>query len=255
MNLATDVAEAWCGPLASFADADPGTLETHALLRRVDRKFVMTLATAHALLPALRRHYDVVRAGAETLATYDTTYFDTAERTLYHRHRRGQFPRWKIRVRTHVDRGLGFLEVKGRRGGNTSDKIRWPYPAGHVGLTQEARALIDAVCPIGASRLEPALRVQYYRTMLVGRQTAERISFDLGVRFDAGGRSDVLDGVVIGEIKQASVMNGSPAMQVFRQAGLREVSLSKYSVGLARLTPVPAHTFRPALRTLERLLS
>jgi len=107
--------------LRRFAIAPPSLIEARSLQRRVDRKYLLAASAITSLLARLQQSHCVVRANEHGWARYDSLYFDTPDRDLYHAHRCGRRPRYKVRIRHHVDRALSFLEVKRKdRSGRTT---------------------------------------------------------------------------------------------------------------------------------------
>ena len=100
--------------LAALREVGAELLAARALLTRVDRSYL--LREALDALSSLRDDYGVLRAGPDS-ARYSTRYFDTSDLRMYDDHRRGRCPRYKVRMRHHLDRTLSFLEVK-RKGTN-----------------------------------------------------------------------------------------------------------------------------------------
>ncbi|MDH5491859.1 MAG: hypothetical protein OEY14_07890, partial [Myxococcales bacterium] len=79
----------------SFPEAPAGLLEERALLKRVDSKFVASLAGMARVLRRLRPHTALLRAAGEPLARYRTLYFDSPELHFARAHLRGRRPRHK----------------------------------------------------------------------------------------------------------------------------------------------------------------
>lgn len=240
--------------LVGFNEAPRDLTESRALQQRVDRKYVLPMDLLPALLAELHADYHIVMSAGQAIARYDTRYFDTEERQLYHDHRRGRRPRYKVRVRHHVDRRRTFLEVKSKAQSDRTVKARVELPFGQNELDAEARRFIDEQCPIDAGSLLPCVSVSFLRVTLIGIALLERVTLDWELQFRNRGRCARVPGVVIAEIKQARYSNVHGAARALRVLNIREQMLSKYCLGTARLMPVRMNTFKPAFRTLERLL-
>src|SRR6185369_17256087 len=102
--------------LDAFETASLDLLNTRLLQDRIDRKYLVARRNFTSLLDQLCTGYRVVRAAGRPAATYDTLYFDTADRRLYEDHRRERGRRYKVRIRHHFERELSFLEVKFQQG-------------------------------------------------------------------------------------------------------------------------------------------
>ena len=248
MNTDADIA----GVLGRFDDASPELLNACELRRRVDRKYLLPKSLLKSLLALLHVDYRVVRSDGMLVAEYDTLYFDTRERQMYEDHRRGRFPRYKVRLRHHLDRQLSFLEIKSKQGLITS-KARMLRVGSDSELDAEAFRFLEEHCPIPPALLVPRLSSAYRRLTLAGEATNERVTIDWGIEFHDGSRCERLPGVVIAEIKQPCYSNGSTAVRAFRTLGLREHAVSKYCLATARLAPVRTNTFKPTMRIVERL--
>jgi hypothetical protein len=139
--------------LEAFGEAPPALLDARLLQQRVDRKFLLHVNTLERLLDHLIEGHRAVRSGSTLAAGYRTRYFDTPDRRSYHDHRRDRRPRYKVRIRHHLDRGLSFLEIKRKGGDGRTTKARRPYPFECEALDDEALRFIDRYCPFGAASL------------------------------------------------------------------------------------------------------
>jgi hypothetical protein len=237
--------------LSGFNDVSPELLAARALLRRVDRKYVLPRPLLESLLTGLDRTYDVLRSAGQLVATYQTSYFDTPERRMYEDHRRDRRPRFKVRIRHHVDRQMSFLEVKRKGANQRTTKARMRRAFGETTLDDEARRFIDEHCSVGATSLGPCLSIGFHRITLVGRDVNERITIDVNLELRNEVRQEQLHGLVIAEVKQGRFANGSPAVRALRDLRIRERALSKYCLATARLTSVRLNRLKADLRAVE----
>lgn len=240
-----------------LADLDPialAELETVSLLNRVDTKFLLPISQVAALLPDLAREYRVLDVDGRRLHQYRTRYFDTPGFDLYRRHHAGQAVRYKVRSRAYVDSGLAFFEIKAKNARGRTVKHRVRTDTLLTELTPAAEALLTAHAPDGARPAEPKLRNDFLRITLVGKQCAERVTLDLGIQFERDGRTAILPGAVIAEVKQSGVDDDSPFMRRMREAGRAPTSVSKYCVGVALLVPGVEHdAFDAKIKAFEQL--
>src|SRR5262249_54508797 len=89
---------------------------------------------------------------------------------------------------------------------------------------------------------------------LVGKQCAERVTLDLGIQFECDGRTAILPGVAIAELKQSGVDHDSPFMRRMLDMERYPTSVSKYCVGVALLVQNVEHdAFEAKLRAFEEL--
>lgn len=236
-----------------FDPASPALVESRALQQRVDRKYLIAAADLTAVLAGLAPGHCLLLAGERAWARYQSLYFDTPDLWFFHAHRCGRRPRYKVRIRHHLDRALSFLEVKQKERSGRTAKHRLPLPAGQNDLGPRERQFIDGHAPLAGRRLVPRLTMSFERLTLVGRDADERVTLDRELTVVAGAAVAALGAVVIAEVKQARHRNHSGAIDVLRRVHAPEVALSKYCVATVLVAPVPANVFKPALRAVARL--
>lgn len=219
-----------------------------ALLTRVDRKYVVPVSSASALLEDLQRGSDAPRVleidGLRDMA-YRSVYFDTPDLLSFRLAALGRRRRFKLRTRSYLDTGSTYLEMKTRGARGTTQKDRDAYAgAPPDSLTPAARdeiaLALDAI-GISATRaddLDFRLRTRYRRATLLwsgrGGVPASRATVDLDLEWlDADGGGFVLPRFAIVETKspgQAGVLD-----RALWRAGHRPQRISKYATGLAAL--------------------
>ena len=94
---------------------DPITLEQMSsirLMNRTDTKFVTSKENLAKLLELAQGKYYAQYNNDSKIANYMTTYWDTEGHRFFLEHHNGRAPRQKVRVRTYMDSGITFLEVK-----------------------------------------------------------------------------------------------------------------------------------------------
>lgn len=231
-----------------------------AMLERLDNKYIVTADTLAEALADLSEDFDVLEIDGQRTFSYDTCYFDDAERRSYYDHHQGRRRRMKVRVRRYNDAGLCFVEVKlkDRRGATLKRRLR--YPSENFGRLDEAalahveqsyRALYGE--PFRRA-LEPVLSMRYRRITLVARAGGERLTIDGGIVFAAAGREDGTgDDTFIVETKSAN--GNGVADAVLRRLHQHPTNgCSKYCVGMSLTGTVARfNRFRPALRKLGAL--
>ncbi len=241
------------GLLADFEPTTLSQLEGVSLLNRVDTKYVLSAAQVEEILPTLTDQYRMLEIEGRRLHQYRTLYFDTPDFALYRRHHDGRAVRHKVRSRAYVDTGLAYFEVKARNNRGRTVKRRVKTDTLLTDVTPAARALLTEQGPSDEQPVEPKLRNDFVRITLAGKTSAERLTLDLGVRFEYDGRAAILPGAAIAELKQSGIDYGSPFIQRMRTARLHPTSISKYCVGVALLVPDVKHNaFREKLRTLDK---
>jgi hypothetical protein len=240
--------------LAQFVPTTLAEMDGVSLLNRIDTKFVLSEATLAAILPALASDYRVLEIDGRRAHRYRTLYFDTPDLALYRRHHAGRAVRHKVRSRTYLDTGLSFFEIKARNNKGRTLKHRLMTVAPLTSLTPDTQELLAAHLPTGERAVQPTLWNEFARITLVGNHSAERLTLDLGVRFDTPGGTAILPGVVIAELKQGGIDQASAFMRRMRLGRLRPTSVSKYCVGVAMLVPGAKHNaFKEKLRAIEKV--
>jgi hypothetical protein len=239
--------------LRAFEVATPTLVQARALQRRIDRKYLLAANDVAPLLHRLQSHHLLLRAGRDAWARYDNLYFDSPERELYHAHRRGCRPRYKVRIRHHLDRQLTFLEIKRKENSGRTVKMRLPMPYGHSQLGSRERRFIETQTPIDAARLAPTLAISFLRLTLVGSAINERVTLDRQLEFSAGCQTRQVSRVVLAEVKQSQYANHDGAVRALRDLHAGAEPISKYCVGMAMLVPERANVFKPTLRAILRL--
>jgi hypothetical protein len=239
--------------LDGFDVAPVALIEARALQQRVDRKYLLAAHQLETLLARLRQGYCALRAGPNVWARYESIYFDTSNRDLYHAHRCGRRPRYKVRIRHHLDRQLTFLEVKCKEKSGRTVKHRLALACGQDALGPHERTFIEAHAPIPALGLFPRVSVSFRRLTLLGCDHNERLTLDRDLRASTGTGSALLDRIVIAELKQPQCVNHAGAAVILRTLDASSEALSKYCLATILLAPVRANIFKPALRAVQRL--
>lgn len=159
------------------------------LLVRVDRKYLVPLATAQGLVDALAGAARALQIEGRRDFSYASTYFDTPDLDSYLLAARKRRRRFKIRTRSYLDSGSCFLEVKtrGPRGATVKRRVQCPpLDAGRLtpsGRDFIASRLADDVAPPERARrlaqvLEPVLITRYERTTLHLPGESARLTLD-----------------------------------------------------------------------------
>jgi hypothetical protein len=225
--------------------------------RRFDDKFLVAYGDLARLVGALGDGWGVLAVDSERQLGYRSVYFDTPDLLTYRDHVKGRRRRFKIRTRTYESTGVVMLEVKLKGAAGRTDKRRFPHPGPTpdtlddralelVGRTVDeayGRPLPDGLAPVAVTR--------FRRITLVHLRRLERITIDLGLTVEVGGRSIGFGaGRAIVETK-VPVRSAGAFKQVLR-LGHRPQRVSKYCVGVvAAHDHIPGNPWIPALRQLE----
>jgi hypothetical protein len=255
-----------------LASGEPITLaemDSVALQDRVDMKYVMTTRQLYAALAALGRRYRVLEIEQTRVHPYRTLYFDTPKFDLYMHHHAGRCNRYKVRSRTYEQTRASFFEVKHKTNKDRTQKQRMSTPQMVMSVCAEAQQFVDAHLPPHTRELQPTLHNTFSRITLVSRHCAERLTLDLNIRFGLdqcdliaaaalggqAGASIALSGLAIAEVKQGGRGRTSDFARYMRGVGVREMSFSKYCVGVSMLyTHVKRNRFKPELGMVRKLI-
>lgn len=231
-----------------------------AMLERLDNKYVVDATVLKHAAGALSEAFDMLEIDGLRAFTYETCYFDDANRRSYFDHHQGRRQRAKVRVRRYAEAGLCFLEVKlkDKRGITVKKRLNRDPEAFGV-LDETALAYIDDVYQAQYGQpfshtLTRVIDMRYRRMTLVAKQGGERMTIDCGLQFfTPDAQHTVDDGLFILETKSA---NGNGVADGILRALHQHPTkrCSKYCVGTALLNPGTKHNkFLPALRKLGGL--
>ncbi len=214
---------------------DPISLEeTEAvkLMHRVDTKFLVRTENALQLLLDIRPDYRVLEIASLRVGAYESTYYDTDNRQMFHTHVTGRFPRYKVRDRLYSQNGLRFLEVKQKNNTGRTFKRRIPFAKNNNGID----SWLSEQMPYETKELAPVLINNFDRITLVNKEQTERVTLDFNLSFHTpnGFRTPVYDRVTVVELKQDKTAR-SRVRESLRGMGFRPGGMSKYCVGMLLL--------------------
>jgi hypothetical protein len=225
-----------------------------ALLDRFDRKYLLPVSAVAELLGSAEG-YAALEVNGRRLGRYRTLYLDTPDLALYRAHHSGRLPRNKVRIRSYLDSGDRYLEVKRRTRGDRTEKVRVEVSGESVdlagGLARASAAGLDPGVP--AEALRAALSVDFTRLTLIDLEAAERVTVDVGMTLSRNGSVEGLPEIAVVEIKQEK-SGPSRFRDLLRAHKFRSGGLSKYCLGIAVLEPAAKHNrFKAVLRHFERI--
>ena len=231
--------------LAALPPISLAELQTEAaFLTRRDRKYLVPLAAAGAVLAGVDPTVRVLEIGNRRGFGYLTPYFDDGAYSAYLRAARRRPNRFKVRTRLYTDSGICRLEVKVRDARGRTVKHRIEHDAASPErLADDERAWFVAFPQVApyADRLRHCLTTRYQRTTLVLPDGAGRVTIDRDLLFALpSGESRALPHHLVIETKGA----GRPTAvdRLLWRHGFRPVAMSKFASGLCLLIPeLPAN--------------
>jgi len=165
---------------------------------------------------------------------------------LYRKHHAGKGVRYKVRSREYLDTGRSFLEVKWKAKRDRTVKERVQTAGFLTRWAPDATSAMETKLPDEAEALEPKICNEFYRR--------ERVTLDLGLEFQGEGRTIVIPGVAVAEVKQGDTDRDSHFVRQMRAAGIRPSGFSKYCIGVSMIYQDVKHNrFKPTLRLIDRL--
>jgi hypothetical protein len=201
-------------------------------LVRVDRKYLVDVGTAQALVDRLPTGFRVLTIDGRTSTTYRSTYFDTDDLASARAHVQQRRRRWKARSRLYVEDGLCRIEVKARDGRGVTAKT--VAEAEQYGVLDDAGTefIAAALAVHGLStdvlRLRPTMEVAYRRTTLaVTDEEPARLTLDWRVQCTLDGERVWLDGGYVLVETKGGLRPGT-ADRLLAELGARPRSFSKY---------------------------
>lgn len=223
------------------------------LMDRTDTKYTFHISELSDVLLATQEYYKVLDIETHRISRYKTLYYDTTDFTLYNKHHSGKLNRYKIRHRTYIESKLGFLEVKFKNNKGRTVKTRikeFDLPDLNAGNPQN---FLQKTLPFDPHTLVPKIWINYSRITLVNKISAERVTIDVNLEFQADDKIKNLNHLVIAEVKQDSKIS-SPFVSVMRERKIREGSISKYCFGIASIFDgIKKNNFKEKLLNLEKI--
>lgn len=182
-------------PIDRFAPITlPELLAEAELLTRFDRKYLLDLQQAEALLREFDPGTRVLEIDGRRCFRYESVYFDTPDLLSYRQAAHARRHRFKVRTRSYLDSGLAFLEIKVRGDREVTVKDRIGYDLGaRDQLTDSGRdyaeGTLDQLGMDGsvAEQLHPTLATRYGRITLLPPEPGVRVTIDTELTWSAIG--------------------------------------------------------------------
>lgn len=240
---------------------DPITLKEMdkvQLMNRVDTKFLIGLSQLSVILQQAVEHYRIVEIDGERISPYSSIYFDTDDAEMYTMHHNGKLTRCKIRMRSYVNSGDSFLEIKTKNNKGMTSKGRIKIDKKQFSsmvLNDVENHFIKNKTPYKSSVLKPQLQNFFQRITLVDKNETERVTLDIGLMYKDLHTHVMksVDGLVIVEMKQDGAAK-SHFRDYLNELHILPGSMSKYCLGMTLLKPnVKNNRFKNKLRKINKI--
>ena len=256
-----------------LSNYEPITLEEMSgirLMNRTDTKFVTHQSMLCQLLEMACGAYRVQEIDGRRIGNYYTVYFDTPDCQMFRVHHNGHVNRQKLRIRSYVDSGLNFLEVKTKNNHGRTKKKRMTMagfdplqPQHDITFSrqdaqyEEIGDFLSGHLRYDASTLSEQIENRFRRITLVNRGKSERLTIDLDLQFHhiVNGHDCNLSGIVIIELKRDGLVY-SPILEMLRRLRIHPHGFSKYCIGSALTNPdLRQNRFKIRLHDIENILA
>lgn len=215
----------------------PITLEEMSAIRlmnRTDTKFLTNIPTLLKLLEMTRGSYFSQETCGKRISPYSTTYWDSTDsHTMFRTHLCGHAPRTKVRVRTYMDTGHTFLEVKKKNNHGKTSKKRVAVPSLEAVMEEAAgENFLNQQTGYTFKDIIPTLGNRFNRITLVNTAQTERLTIDYGLKFYnyETDRHVSMDNIVIIELKRDGRVT-SPILPMLSTLRIKPAGFSKYCIG------------------------
>lgn len=223
-----------------------------ALMKRTDTKFVINFFSLPRVLETLLETYQVLEIKGRRIMNYSSLYLDTDKFKFYLDHHNGRVNRTKIRQRKYVDSDLTFLEIKKKNGKGETNKFRIKIDDFETELTEKSKEFISEVTGHNYN-LQTSLWNSFNRITLVNLEENERVTIDLNLTYSLDDKEKKYNNIVVVELKQSRFDRKSLVVKALKKFGHNPYSISKYCIGVANLYKnLKRNTFKIKLLKLNK---
>jgi hypothetical protein len=227
------------------------------LMNRIDKKYLATIEQLQQLLVLAQGKYMVQQIEGMRYNRYHTIYLDTPDEEMYTEHHNGRLVRQKVRVRTYLDSGDTFLEVKNKNNHGRTKKKRITVNGIHTLHEDDGDMLLAKHSRYLLSDLVPKVENRFERITLVNMAKTERLTIDCHVKFHhlETDIHDTFDRLVIIELKRDGNVH-SPVKSMLRELRIKPSGFSKYCIGSALTKPaLKRNRFKKKFVKINKLLN
>lgn len=248
--------------LNSFAPISLEEMRHISLMNRTDTKFVTTMPRLLDLLNLAKSEYRVQEIDGKRLAGYYSLYLDTEDYDMYLAHLHGHANRQKLRIRSYVDSGKSFLEIKTKNNHKRTRKERMATNLEEKKsmegfFTSEEAQFVHNRLVWADKPLRPAIENNFDRITLVNNLKTERLTIDFNLCFHniVSGRDQKMQNIVIVELKRDGLAF-SPILESLRLLRIKPLGFSKYCIGTALTQSIlPQNRFMPNLHKIDKMIA
>ena len=227
------------------------------LMNRIDKKYLATISQLEQLLVMAQGKYMVQQIESMRYNRYHTIYLDTPDEEMYTEHHNGRLVRQKVRMRTYLDSGDTFLEVKNKNNHGRTKKKRITVNGIHTLHEDDGDMLLAKHSRYLLSDLVPKVENRFERITLVNMAKTERLTIDCHVKFHhlETDIHDTFDRLVIIELKRDGYVY-SPVKSMLRVLRIKPSGFSKYCIGSALTKPaLKRNRFKKKFVKINKLLN
>jgi len=240
--------------LASFGSVSLPDIEQVQLMKRIDHKFLLNKAQLNDILPDLYHNFYVLTINRLNNHSYNSTYFDTFDLSMYMAHHNQRADRFKIRQRIYNTSGDAFLEIKHKNNKGLTLKTRMPLPLKIENIPYHYFDFVTSNSIYHPMALRPVMDSSFFRFTLVNRQLNQRVTVDTELTFSSNGHDIFLPDLVVVEVKSAKSNIDKTIFEIFRKLCVKPTGMSKYCVGMAMLNPtLKQNLFKQKINHVKKL--
>ena len=192
--------------LDSFAPISLDEMSSIRLMNRIDTKYLASEDQLKQLLLMAQGEYMVQSINGVRQSEYSTQYLDDRFNTMYLNHHNGRLTRQKVRIRTYVDTGDYFFEIKLKNNHGRTKKKRIHLTGADTYVQDGAAQFLEehAMLSIPLSDLNPKVANHFKRITLVNNAKTERLTIDRELSFhnNETGLDKSMDRLVVIEVKR-----------------------------------------------------
>lgn len=230
-------------------------MEEVKLMNRTDVKYVVHQSVLPGLISHLANDYFIQEIGGRRIADYGTLYLDTDRLFLFRSHVNGKLNRCKWRIRSYLESGLSFLEVKQKTNTGRTLKKRIVYDPVNQQAVDLTEDFIRDHSTIDPGTLLPCLQNRFHRMTLVNFRKTERLTLDFNILFKncLSGKTVTIPNLAIIELKRDR-FSESVIGRTLSAMRISPFGLSKYCLGMALTNKnIKGNLYKEKIRYIDKI--